>query len=41
MADAFALSIVDIFLATEFEGGRHQPRLDQIAAIEQEECAGS
>jgi ribose 5-phosphate isomerase B len=41
LADSFALSIVDVFLATGFEGGRHQPRIDQIAAIEQEECAGS
>ncbi len=41
LADAFALAIVDVFLTTAFEGGRHQPRLDQIAAIEREECAGS
>jgi ribose 5-phosphate isomerase B len=27
-------AIVDTFLATEFEGGRHQRRVDQIAAIE-------
>ncbi|MDQ8203865.1 ribose 5-phosphate isomerase B [Pelagicoccus sp. SDUM812003] len=25
-----ALSIVDTWLATEFEGGRHQPRIDKI-----------
>jgi ribose 5-phosphate isomerase B len=30
--DAFA--IVDAFLATPFEGGRHQRRIDQISAIE-------
>lgn len=41
LADALALSVVEIFLTTPFEGGRHQPRLDQIAAIEREECAGS
>src|SRR5678815_248583 len=35
-----ATEIVEIFLNTAFEGGRHQPRLDQIAAIEQEECLG-
>jgi ribose 5-phosphate isomerase B len=35
-----ANEIVDIFLTTTFEGGRHQPRLDQIAAIEEEECRG-
>lgn len=38
LADARALDIVDLFLATEFEGGRHQPRIDQLAAIEQQEC---
>ena len=26
--------IVDVFLATEFEGGRHQRRVDRISAIE-------
>ena len=31
-----AAEIVDVFLDTEFEGGRHQRRIDQIAAIEQE-----
>lgn len=29
-----ALSIVDIWLNTEFEGGRHQRRVDKISAIE-------
>lgn len=29
-----ALEIVDVFLNTEFEGGRHQRRIDQITAIE-------
>jgi ribose 5-phosphate isomerase B len=29
-----AASIVDVFLGTGFEGGRHQRRIDQIAAIE-------
>ncbi len=28
------LELVDIFLSTEFEGGRHQRRIDQITAIE-------
>ena len=40
LADAYALRIVDLFLSTEFEGGRHQPRIDQVAAIEAEECRG-
>lgn len=26
--------VVNIFLTTEFEGGRHQPRLDKIKAME-------
>jgi ribose 5-phosphate isomerase B len=39
VAEARALEIVDLFLATEFEGGRHQPRIEQLAAIEAEESA--
>ncbi len=31
-----ALEMVDVFLSTEFEGGRHQRRVDQISAIENE-----
>ena len=38
LAAAYALMVVDLFLGTEFEGGRHQPRIDQLAAIEQQEC---
>ena len=29
-----ACELVDVFLSTEFEGGRHQRRVDQITAIE-------
>lgn len=29
-----AIELVDVFLNTEFEGGRHQRRVDQIHAIE-------
>lgn len=29
-----ALEIVDLFVNTEYEGGRHQKRVDQIMAIE-------
>lgn len=29
-----ALELVDVFLDTEFEGGRHQRRIDQITAVE-------
>jgi ribose 5-phosphate isomerase B len=38
LGDTLALAIVDTFLSTPFEGGRHQPRIDQLAAIEKEEC---
>ena len=29
-----ALELVDVFLHTEFEGGRHQRRIDQISKLE-------
>ena len=29
-----AEALVDTFLSTDFEGGRHQRRIDKIAAIE-------
>lgn len=32
-----ALELVDVFLNTEFEGGRHQRRIDQISALEKGE----
>ncbi|MDQ1443855.1 MAG: ribose 5-phosphate isomerase [Acidimicrobiaceae bacterium] len=38
LGETLALAVVDVFLTTPFEGGRHQPRLDQIAAVETEEC---
>ena len=38
LAPQFALELVDLFLATKFEGGRHVPRVEQIASIEKEEC---
>jgi ribose 5-phosphate isomerase B len=38
VATEMAFRIVDLFLHTPFEGGRHVARIDQIAAIEQEEC---
>ncbi|MDA8202982.1 MAG: ribose 5-phosphate isomerase B [Chloroflexi bacterium] len=34
-----ARACVEAFLSTEFEGGRHVPRLGKIAALEDEECA--
>jgi len=39
VAEALALDIVDVFLATGFDGGRHQHRIDEITAIEDEEAA--
>lgn len=36
VADGLAQEIVDLWLSTEFEGGRHQRRVDLIAAIESE-----
>jgi ribose 5-phosphate isomerase B len=38
LGDELALAIVDLFLATRFEGGRHVARLEQVATIEREEC---
>ena len=38
VAEHFALQIVDEFLSTGFEAGRHEARLAQIADIEKEEC---
>lgn len=40
LADAYALTILEVFLSTDFEGGRHRPRIDQLKAIEAEECKG-
>jgi ribose 5-phosphate isomerase B len=37
VAPAYAREIVRVWLATEFEGGRHSPRLEQIASIERGE----
>lgn len=38
VAAELALDIVDVFLSTEFEGGRHVARLEEITAIEDEEA---
>jgi ribose 5-phosphate isomerase B len=37
VAPAYAREIVRVWLATEFEGGRHVARLEQIASIERGE----
>lgn len=34
-----ALQLVETFLTTEYEGGRHQRRVDLVHEIEKEECA--
>lgn len=34
LGEGLALKIVDTFLASEFEGGRHQRRVDMITALE-------
>ncbi len=39
VATELALDILDVFLATAFDGGRHQQRIDEITAIEDEEAA--
>ncbi|MGH2736131.1 MAG: ribose 5-phosphate isomerase B [Actinomycetota bacterium] len=38
LGEPFALAIVDAFLSTTFEGGRHERRIAQVAEIEREEC---
>jgi RpiB/LacA/LacB family sugar-phosphate isomerase len=38
VSEAEAFSIVDAWLDTEFEGGRHARRVEKIAALEMEEA---
>jgi ribose 5-phosphate isomerase B len=38
LAPELSVVILDTWLATGFDGGRHSRRLEQMAAIEQEEC---
>lgn len=40
IAPALAEEIAEIWLSTPFEGGRHVPRLEQIAALDQREELG-
>lgn len=37
IGQGLALELVDIFLTTEFEGGRHQRRVDKIKALEEQD----
>ena len=39
LGETLALTIVDLFLATPYEGGRHDARLAQLREIEAEESA--
>jgi ribose 5-phosphate isomerase B len=39
VATELALDIVDVFLATPFEGGRHVARIEELTAIEIEESS--
>lgn len=41
VATELALDIVDVFLATPFDGGRHVARIAELAVIEAEESAGA
>ncbi len=38
LAPALAFDIVDVFLSTGYEGGRHEDRVQELRAIEAEEC---
>ncbi len=38
VTETVARGVVAAFLTTPFEGGRHVPRLEQLRAIEAEEC---
>lgn len=38
VGEGYALKIVDTFLDTQFEGGRHQRRVDKITEIEKKYC---
>lgn len=40
IGDEKAMKIIDIFLNTQFAGGRHERRVEKIAAIEKDECKG-
>lgn len=38
LGEEFALAVLDVFMATGFDGGRHERRVAQIGDIEREEC---
>jgi ribose 5-phosphate isomerase B len=39
VTETVAAAILEVFLTTPFEGGRHVPRLEQLRSIEEEEAA--
>lgn len=41
LAQPRAISIVEEWLNVQFEGGRHQQRIDKIKDIEQQECSNT
>jgi ribose 5-phosphate isomerase B len=41
LAPQLALVILDEWLATDFEGGRHVARIEELADIERQECAAA
>lgn len=41
LGETLALTIVDVFLTTDWQGGRHAARVEQLHDIEREECARS
>jgi len=41
LGDTLSLAIVDVFLGTEWQGGRHAARVEQLREIEREECDGA
>jgi ribose 5-phosphate isomerase B len=41
VAVELAFDITDVFLATPFDGGRHVARIEELAAIEDEEAGGA
>ena len=34
VGEMLALEILDVFLTTEFQGGRHQRRIDKVMALD-------
>lgn len=40
VGDALMKRIVEVWLKTPFEGGRHQARIDKISTIEMSQCNG-